>query len=112
MNYFRKEFPVDRVHGAVDHRNPGPWWTGRGRRHRAHRSFGLRPLRCPLVPAKGRERGSGVQGVRWPLTEAQLRRREERGEVWSAPGVLWVAFIGPGVGAGGVAGVTAAMNGY
>jgi hypothetical protein len=21
-NYFRKEFPVDRVHGAVDHRNP------------------------------------------------------------------------------------------
>jgi hypothetical protein len=53
-----------------------------------------------------------VQGVRWPLTEAQERRREERGEVWSAPGVLWVAFIGPGVGAGGVAGVTAAMNGY
>jgi hypothetical protein len=40
------------------------------------------------------------------------RRREERGEVWSAPGVLEVAFIGPREGAGGVAGVTAAMNGY
>jgi hypothetical protein len=65
MNYFRKEFPIDRVHGAVDHRNPGPRWTDRGRRHRARRSFGLRPLRCPWALAKGRERESGVQGVRW-----------------------------------------------
>jgi hypothetical protein len=32
--------------------------------------------------------------------------------VWSAQGVLGVAFIGPGEGAGGVARVTAAMNGY
>jgi hypothetical protein len=32
--------------------------------------------------------------------------------VWSALGVLRVAFIGPGEGAGGVAGVTAVMNGY
>jgi hypothetical protein len=32
--------------------------------------------------------------------------------VWSAPGVLGVAFIGPGEGAGGVAGVTAVMSGY
>jgi hypothetical protein len=65
MNYFRKEFPIDRVHRAVDHQNPGPRWTGRGRRHRAHQSFGLRPLRCPRVLAKGRERESGVRGVRW-----------------------------------------------
>jgi hypothetical protein len=35
-----------------------------------------------------------------------------RGEVWSAPGVLGVAFIGPGEGARGVVGVTAVMNGY
>jgi hypothetical protein len=62
MNYFRKEFAVDRIHGAVDHRNPGPRWTGRGRRHRARWSFGLRPLRCPRVLAKGRERGSAVGG--------------------------------------------------
>jgi hypothetical protein len=40
------------------------------------------------------------------------RRREECGEVWSAPGVLEVAFIGPGEGAGGVARVTAVRNGY
>jgi hypothetical protein len=40
------------------------------------------------------------------------RRRDQRGEVWSAPGVLGVAFIGPGEGTGGVAGVTVAMNGY
>jgi hypothetical protein len=32
--------------------------------------------------------------------------------VWSAPGVLGVAFIGLGEGTGGVAGVTAVMNGY
>jgi hypothetical protein len=117
MNYFRKEFPVDRVHRTVDHRNPDPRWTGRGRRHWARRSFGLQPLRCPRVPAKGQERESGVRGVRWAAhrgmsVPARERRREERGEVWSAPGVLEVAFIGPRVGAGGVAGLTVAMNGY
>jgi hypothetical protein len=32
------------------------------------------------------------------------------GEVWGAPGVVGVAFIGPRGGAGGVAGVTAVMN--
>jgi hypothetical protein len=40
------------------------------------------------------------------------RRREECGEVWSASGVLGVAFIGPREGAGGVVGLTVAMNGY
>jgi hypothetical protein len=40
------------------------------------------------------------------------RRMEERGEVWSAPRALGVAFIGPEEGARGVVGVTAAMNGY
>jgi hypothetical protein len=40
------------------------------------------------------------------------RRREECGDVWSAPGVLGVAFIGPGEGVGGMARVTAVMNGY
>jgi hypothetical protein len=29
------------------------------------------------------------------------KRREGRGEVWGAPGVIGVAFIGPGEGAGG-----------
>jgi hypothetical protein len=29
------------------------------------------------------------------------RRREGRGEVWGAPGVVGVAFIGPGEGTGG-----------
>jgi hypothetical protein len=31
--------------------------------------------------------------------------------VWGAPGVIGVAFIGPGEGVEGVAGVTAAVNG-
>jgi hypothetical protein len=65
MNYFHKEIPVDRVHGVVDHRNPGPLWTSRGRWHQARRSFGLRPLRCPRAPAKGQEKGSEMWGVQW-----------------------------------------------
>jgi hypothetical protein len=52
----------------------------------------------------GRERRCGGR--------TRERRREERGEVWSALGVLGVAFIGLREGAGGVAGVTVAMNGY
>jgi hypothetical protein len=56
----------------------------------------LRPPAAPVSTGAGQEVGEG----------------EERGEVWSAPGVLEVAFIGPREGAGGVAGVTAAMNGY
>jgi hypothetical protein len=94
---------------------PGPWLAGRGRWHRAHRSFGLRPLRFPRAPAKGGgERGSGVRGVwwaahrgasggvaaghrggavavrkiRWLGIPARERRREKRGEVWSAPRFL------------------------
>jgi hypothetical protein len=40
------------------------------------------------------------------------KRREGLGEVWGAPGVVRVAFIGPGEGAGGVAGLTAVMNSH
>jgi hypothetical protein len=53
-----------------------------------------------------------VRKTRWWGVPARERRREGHGEVWSAPGVLGVAFIGPGEGAGGVAGVTAVMSGY
>jgi hypothetical protein len=48
--------------------------------------------------------------ARWGGVPAQGRRREGLGEVWGAPGVIGVAFIGPGEGAEGVAEVTAAMN--
>jgi hypothetical protein len=37
---------------------------------------------------------------------ARERGGEGRGEVWGAPGVVGVAFIGPGEGAQGVARVT------
>jgi hypothetical protein len=52
------------------------------------------------------------QEARWGGVPAWERRREELGEVRSAPGVVGMAFIGPGEGVGGVAGVTAAMNSH
>jgi hypothetical protein len=39
--------------------------------------------------------------ARWGGVSARERRREGLGEVRSAPGVVGVAFIGPGEGAGG-----------
>jgi hypothetical protein len=50
-------------------------------------------------------------GTRWGGFPTRERRREGRGEVWGATGFIGVAFIGPGEGTGGVAGVTAAVNG-
>jgi hypothetical protein len=44
--------------------------------------------------------------TRWGGFPARERRVEGRDEVWGAPGVVGVAFIGPGEGAEGVAGVT------
>jgi hypothetical protein len=54
--------------------------------------------------------GGGVKKsreTRWGGFPARERRGEGRGEVWGAPGVIGVAFIGLGEGAGGVAGVMA-----
>jgi hypothetical protein len=39
--------------------------------------------------------------ARWGGVPAWERRREGLSEVWGAPGVIGVAFIGPGEGAGG-----------
>jgi hypothetical protein len=50
-------------------------------------------------------------GTRWGGFPARERRREGRGEVWGAPGVIGVPFIWPREGAGEVAGVMAAVNG-
>jgi hypothetical protein len=50
--------------------------------------------------------------AQWGGVPAWERRREGLGEVWSILGVIGVAFIGPGEGAGGVAEVTAAMNSH
>jgi hypothetical protein len=100
--------------------------------------LGLRPLRCAkahrwrhktereargarLGPhqisgggvATGRRRWrEEVTGTRWGGVAARERRREGLGEVWGAPGVIGVAFIRPGEGAEGVAGVTAVMNSH
>jgi hypothetical protein len=51
-----------------------------------------------------------VGEARWGGVPTWERRREGFSEVWSAPGVIGVAFIGSGEGAGGVAGVMVAMN--
>jgi hypothetical protein len=49
-------------------------------------------------------RHGGVKKSReaqWGGVLVRERRREGLGEVWSAPGVIGVAFIGPWEGAGG-----------
>jgi hypothetical protein len=43
-----------------------------------------------------------VGEARWGGVPVRERRREELGEMWNAPGVVRVAFIGPGRGAGAV----------
>jgi hypothetical protein len=48
-------------------------------------------------------RSSGVkrsQETRWGGAPARERRREGLGEVWGAPGVIGVGFIGSGKGTG------------
>jgi hypothetical protein len=64
--------------------------------------------------ATGRHgRAKKSREARWGGVPVWERRREGLGEVWRAPGVVGVAFIGPWEGAGGgVAGVTAAMNSH
>jgi hypothetical protein len=50
-----------------------------------------------------RRRGGAKRSreARWGGVLARERRREGLGEVWGAPGVVGVAFIGPEEGAGG-----------
>jgi hypothetical protein len=68
---------------AVDHVQPRsmvdrPWTAAL-----SSPELGLRPLRCPRAPAKGRERGSGTRGTRWSAhrssgsSETAGRRRSE-----------------------------------
>jgi hypothetical protein len=63
--------------------------------------------------ATGGHGGAVVVGeARWGGVSARERRREELGEVWNAPGVVRVAFIGPGEGCrGGEGGVMAGEGG-
>jgi hypothetical protein len=42
-----------------------------------------------------------LRETRWGGVPAWERRGEGLGEVWGAPGVIGVAFIGPGEGVGG-----------
>jgi hypothetical protein len=53
-----------------------------------------------------------VGEARWGGVPVRERRREELSEVWNAPEVIGVAFIGPGDGCrGGEGGVTADEGG-
>jgi hypothetical protein len=113
------------------------WTEGAGARWRAHRSTASGHSGAPKVAgggAKEREahgelgsgliraravawrpsNGSGVKRsreTRWGGFLVWERRREGHGEVWGAPGVVGVPFIGLGEGAGEVAGVMAVVNG-
>jgi hypothetical protein len=88
--------------------------------------YGLRPLQCTKAYRRGHNRERGAQGARlgphrslsggvvtgrrggakksrefrWGGVPAREWRREGLGEVWSAPTVVGVAFIGPGEGTG------------
>jgi hypothetical protein len=109
----------------------GPPWTDGG----AHQSLafghsGALKLTGGGATERGEheELGSGFTGARaavWQPDDAVVvgeawwggvlmreRRREELGEVWNAPGVVGVAFIGPGEGCrGGKGGVMAGEGG-
>jgi hypothetical protein len=63
--------------------------------------------------ATGRRGGAVVvKEARWGGVSAWERRREELCEVWNAPGVIGVAFIGPGeVCRGGEGGLMAGEGG-
>jgi hypothetical protein len=78
--------------------------TGGGRnRERGAREAQLGPHRRSGGGVVTGRRG-GVKKSReswWGGVPTRERRREGLDEVWSAPGVIGVAFIGPGEGAGG-----------
>jgi hypothetical protein len=67
---FVKEIPVDSVHGAVDHRNPGPRWAGHGWMAPSSPELSLRSLRCSRAPPKGKT-GSGKPF--WASPEGERR---------------------------------------
>jgi hypothetical protein len=97
------------------------------RRRHAHRSTTSGRSGAPKLTARGRKRESGARGswlgphqsssggvatgrrsgvkrsqdARWGGVPARERRREGLREVWGAPGVVGVAFIGPGEGVEG-----------
>jgi hypothetical protein len=100
--------------------------------------YGLLPLRCTKAHQRRRNRERGARGARlrphrssgggvatercvgavvvrearWGGVLARERRREELSEMWNAPGVVGVAFIGPREGCrGGEGGVTAGEGG-
>jgi hypothetical protein len=115
---------------------------GMDRRRRSAKAcspeYGLRPLQCTKAHRRGRNRERGARGARlrphqslgvgvatgqcggvvvvgearWGGVPARERRREELCEMWNAPGVVRVAFIGPGEGCrGGEGGITANEGG-
>jgi hypothetical protein len=133
MNYFSTNNVVDRVHAwGIGPGARSPTWTdgGADRRHRSavarSPEYGLRPLRCTKAHRRGCNRDRGALGARLRPhrssgsfyragggVPARKRRREGLGDVWGDPGVVGVAFIGPGEGTGGrVAGVMEAMNSH
>jgi hypothetical protein len=56
-NYFVEEKPVDQVHRSVDRTSPVHHGQAAIAVHGSSPELGLRPLRCPIAPTKGRGRG-------------------------------------------------------
>jgi hypothetical protein len=93
----------------------GPPWTDGGAdrggaiERGEHRELGSGLTRARAAAWRPGDGGGAKRSreTRRGVFPARERRGEGRGEVWGAPGVIGVAFIGPGEGAVGVAEVTA-----
>jgi hypothetical protein len=97
---------VDRVHGVVDQRRHGPWWTmDRGATGvRARRRCGAQLLAAMIWGARGRC-GEPSDGITWG---GEVVRRASGGGEWNPAVMVGVEALGrgggqmrPGRGAGG-----------
>jgi hypothetical protein len=85
-----------------------PLWCAKARRRGCKTKREARGARLGLhrssgggVATRRRRWCEEVTGTRWGGVPVRERRREGLGDVWGALGVVVVAFLGPGEGAGG-----------
>jgi hypothetical protein len=66
-NYFVEENPVDQVHRSMDRAGPVHHGPAANAARGSSPELGLRPLRCPRAPTKGRGRSGRRSGCRGAL---------------------------------------------